>query len=134
MALVEPDVRLTLAPREELVFREAGERGLDLLQELGADALSLELWMDDQPSDGARVVCGLGPYGADDPLARHGLEDHRAGKLLAQRLDRLRERRQRTVAVKFGLTLVGELLQPEDLPSIVNGGAGDRDHALETTR
>ena len=53
MALVEPDVRLTLAPREELVFREAGERGLDLLQELGAEALSLELWMDDQPSDGA---------------------------------------------------------------------------------
>jgi hypothetical protein len=55
MALIQPDVGFALASGEQLESRGMAEPGLDVLQQLRADSLTLVLGMDDEATDAARA-------------------------------------------------------------------------------
>src|SRR5271157_2246151 len=89
--------------------------------------------MDDQATDVAGVTFLERPYRADDQPPVHKLEYQPVPKLGTEFIERLGQRWEPVVAIKFSLVAEGEPLEIQDSLGVFGGGHGDN-HRFSPSR
>jgi hypothetical protein len=102
-------------------------RRLDRSQQPRADAPALRLRRHRQHADQAGAAGDEAADRADDPVAVHRLQHGGREDVLADDVDRFRQRRDLPHVAGPGLGLEGDLLEREDRGRVVGTGGDDRE-------
>ena len=82
MPLVQANICIAQAAREQLVLRRRRELRFDSRKKSRADPISLEVWMYDEAADVANACGDRCANGTDDQIGTYRLQDYGNRKLL----------------------------------------------------